>query len=82
MTFNINDWCDSGTITNKTTTTLGPDKYLIEADVTRASYDSTYRFFDFNASGAGTYEITGFQMCPLNTLLDNSGYNHHATIVQ
>lgn len=79
-TFTLSDWCDSGTVTNKKVRRIGTDRYFLTMDVSRSSYDSTYRFFDWVASAAGTYEISEFKMCPISgyKMNDCSGYNNDA----
>lgn len=75
--FRINDWCDSGSVTDLTVRNIGTNRYFISANISRTAYDSTYRFMDFYVSGEGTYYIYNFQICPVVTkIIDGSGYGN------
>lgn len=77
VAFRIGDWCDSGTITNHVVRKIGTDRYFVSANISRSTYDSTYRFMDFNVSGTGSFYVYNIQMCPVITkIMDSSGYNN------
>jgi len=60
-TFRANDWCDA-TITRTTTALPESSVFYETATGTRATYDSTYRFLDFEISNNTVVEIWDLQL--------------------
>lgn len=58
--FQARDWCDTAITT--TTTALGGGIFYETATGTRATYDSTYRFLDFEISNNTVVEIWDLQL--------------------
>jgi hypothetical protein len=58
--FNANDWCD--TSITRVTTALPNSVFYETATGTRATYDSTYRFLDFEMSNNTVVEIWDLQL--------------------
>lgn len=59
-TFVANDWCD--TAITRTTTEISSGIFYETASGTRATYDSTYRFLDFEMSNNTVVEIWDLQL--------------------